>query len=467
MVTYQVLAELNLKSLREYFQLITSKYDINKNIKEYKDSVSLLSEEQRYYYEQWLIEQYKESDKTNFKKELFQNCIDYVDKNFTIKEPERIYKDLSRETLSGWIAYSMYPDDKEKQANMLRALSVVPIEMMELTYRHIMVEGFQMVYMAHKLNNKGQQPDAFNLEEYLPENRVSGIVKTVNDTLMLVNDDLNSFPHFETGKLENLIIYYNSLNDQEKPGISIYACNKTHIDNFIEELNGLEKDSDDYKESLDDIRTLVVHHGVCVFNNNQINMIAGSFCNDLSKKKETPIMKKEPKKSEDYKNTKITNDTDHSLYFQVMTHPGSNDYKMLKYIVNQGIDSQLEGFTKSRFYEKNFESIGKQFVFDFYKDELPILARRLSEVAPKGNIEEQAYIKDFIKLIDNWQKENLIKDIDHMTDTQIDNIYDDILAVQVLASDIDQEDIHELSVSEKREFLKDFLKENNDTKLKM
>lgn len=60
---------------------------------------------------------------------------------------------------------------------------------------------------------------------------------------------------------------------------------------------------------------------------------------------------------------------------------GSADYKMFVSVVNQGIDSHLEGFTKSEFGpQEQCEECVDRFVFNFHVSELPILIRRLEEL---------------------------------------------------------------------------------------
>lgn len=65
----------------------------------------------------------------------------------------------------------------------------------------------------------------------------------------------------------------------------------------------------------------------------------------------------------------------HSDYISIGTPVNSPDYSLFKGIVDQGIDSHLEAFTKSQF----FFDCGK-FHFHFHKSEKSILLRRLTEV---------------------------------------------------------------------------------------
>jgi len=77
-------------------------------------------------------------------------------------------------------------------------------------------------------------------------------------------------------------------------------------------------------------------------------------------------------------------------FFQITTPVNSSDAKLFTKIVNQGIDSNLEGFTKSKFDTKQTTD-GRRLVLDFHKDELPILLRRLEE---DGSEEALSWVED-------------------------------------------------------------------------
>ena len=69
--------------------------------------------------------------------------------------------------------------------------------------------------------------------------------------------------------------------------------------------------------------------------------------------------------------------------FTITTPINSDDHKLFTGIINQGIDSHLEAFTKSKFEVKTIKK-GSFFedtrlVLDFDRSELPILLRRLNE----------------------------------------------------------------------------------------
>lgn len=95
-----------------------------------------------------------------------------------------------------------------------------------------------------------------------------------------------------------------------------------------------------------------------------------------------------------------TNTNENSNDFLEITTPiGSKDYNMFKDIINQGIDSHLEGFTKSKFEAKE-TSVGNRLIMNFHKLEIPILIRRLRE---SGNKEASQWAND----IEEYQnKEN-------------------------------------------------------------
>jgi hypothetical protein len=59
---------------------------------------------------------------------------------------------------------------------------------------------------------------------------------------------------------------------------------------------------------------------------------------------------------------------------------GGSDFKLFELVVNQGIDSHLEGFTES-----TFETDSDRLVLNFDKSELPILIRRLRELAERAD----------------------------------------------------------------------------------
>ena len=66
-------------------------------------------------------------------------------------------------------------------------------------------------------------------------------------------------------------------------------------------------------------------------------------------------------------------------YLPITAPAGSPDDKLFTDIVSKGIDSHLEGFTKSKFEIKN-SSLGNRRVFNFHRSEIPILLRRLEEL---------------------------------------------------------------------------------------
>lgn len=89
-------------------------------------------------------------------------------------------------------------------------------------------------------------------------------------------------------------------------------------------------------------------------------------------------------------------------FIEIEVNPNSKDFKIFKSVVNQGIDSHLEGFTKSKFGYRNYESIGKKAYFNFHKSEKDILLRRLQEMFDEtGDFEIQSWIDD----IENYEND--------------------------------------------------------------
>lgn len=71
-------------------------------------------------------------------------------------------------------------------------------------------------------------------------------------------------------------------------------------------------------------------------------------------------------------------EADSNEYLEITTPIGSEDDKLFVGIVNQGIDSHLEGFTKSKFDVED-RGNGKRRIFNFHTSEIPILIRRLED----------------------------------------------------------------------------------------
>ena len=73
--------------------------------------------------------------------------------------------------------------------------------------------------------------------------------------------------------------------------------------------------------------------------------------------------------------TQILSEGVEANFLPIETPYGSSDYKLFEKIVNQGIDSNLNRFVKSKFEKsKNFDN---KFLFNFNKEEIPILLQRL------------------------------------------------------------------------------------------
>lgn len=80
-------------------------------------------------------------------------------------------------------------------------------------------------------------------------------------------------------------------------------------------------------------------------------------------------------------------------FFPIETPYSSEEYNILKQVVNMGIDSHLEGFVKSKFMKS--PSFNNKYRWEFDYSELPILYRRLQELYEKtGNEDYYNYKTD-------------------------------------------------------------------------
>ena len=73
------------------------------------------------------------------------------------------------------------------------------------------------------------------------------------------------------------------------------------------------------------------------------------------------------------------------------------DYDLFRSVIEQGIDSYLEGFTESKFEEKMVDG-QPRLVMDFGSKDLPILIRRLEELGVEGHEEAEHWATDIAYL---------------------------------------------------------------------
>ena len=84
---------------------------------------------------------------------------------------------------------------------------------------------------------------------------------------------------------------------------------------------------------------------------------------------------------------------------EITVRIGMSDYDLFTSVINQGIDSHLEAFTKSDFTEKSTNR-GDRLVMNFDRSELPLLVRRLNEV----DTDESIQWADDIEALDEYPK---------------------------------------------------------------
>lgn len=82
-------------------------------------------------------------------------------------------------------------------------------------------------------------------------------------------------------------------------------------------------------------------------------------------------------------------------FFPIQTPYSSKDYEIMKNVINMGIDSNLQGFTKSEF--KKSPNFNNKFLWNIHTSELPILYRRLEELYAKTNDDDYQSFLDDIK----------------------------------------------------------------------
>lgn len=96
-------------------------------------------------------------------------------------------------------------------------------------------------------------------------------------------------------------------------------------------------------------------------------------------------------------------------FFEITAPVNSEDAEMFVRIVNQGIDSHLEAFTKSKFDVRQ-GTLGTRRSFNFHKDELPILLRRLREL---GTEEGDQWADDIENYDENLNEVSSMNEINY------------------------------------------------------
>jgi len=89
-------------------------------------------------------------------------------------------------------------------------------------------------------------------------------------------------------------------------------------------------------------------------------------------------------------------------FFQITIYCNSEDTKLFISVVNQGIDSHLEGFTQSKFYWED-----SQLIMEFHRTELPILIRRLEEIGTENAF---GWIEDIEHILEQEKREGIYDD---------------------------------------------------------
>jgi hypothetical protein len=109
-----------------------------------------------------------------------------------------------------------------------------------------------------------------------------------------------------------------------------------------------------------------------------------------------------------------------SNFIEIETPIGGFDYKLFKKIVDAGIDSHLNAFTKSKFGNRNYDSKQVAF-FNFHIDEKPILIQRLEDLYNNEFKDQRIYdvINDWIDSINSYDgnsDDDISEDVDSIID---------------------------------------------------
>ena len=113
-------------------------------------------------------------------------------------------------------------------------------------------------------------------------------------------------------------------------------------------------------------------------------------------------------------------------FFPIETPYSSEEYKIMKDVVNVGIDSHLEAFTKSEF--KKSPNWNNKFLWNIHNSELPLLYRRMEELYNKTQNED---VLDFMNDIqDVAQKPEEVEESVSLAETTDTEKYEDVVFLQ-------------------------------------
>ena len=118
-------------------------------------------------------------------------------------------------------------------------------------------------------------------------------------------------------------------------------------------------------------------------------------------------------------------------FFPIETPYGSEDYKLMKNAVNIGIDSHLEGFTKSEF--KKSPHFNNKFLWNIHNSELPILYRRLADLYEKTGNEDYMSLSNEVK-----EREPVMSGEEDLEENGIENYIDDDTKSQEMMDEMDE-----------------------------
>jgi len=101
-------------------------------------------------------------------------------------------------------------------------------------------------------------------------------------------------------------------------------------------------------------------------------------------------------------------------FFPIETPYDSEDYKLMKSVINKDTDSNSSGFVKSEF--RKSPNFNNKFLWNIHESELPILYKRLEELYNEtGNSDYESLLNDIQNVADNL-KTAISDELDEMID---------------------------------------------------
>lgn len=134
-------------------------------------------------------------------------------------------------------------------------------------------------------------------------------------------------------------------------------------------------------------------------------------------------------------------------FFPIETPYSSKEYEMMNTVVNQGIDSNLEGFTKSEF--KKSPHWANKFLWNIHQSELPVLLRRFQEKYEETSDDDYFTFMEEIKSLfedtqESFPEEEVAEVVDPNYSSNISEPIAQTTPLPAQDSEINEEEIREM-----------------------